>query len=110
MEIKTRNIFITSLTKLIILTLFMSLSCKKNDNYVRGTIIDAGDPTTDGCGWLIEIDNQRYYPINLAEKFKTPAQNIYLSYDKLEEFTTCGFPSSTSPRLQNIKIINIKHR
>ncbi len=35
----------------------LAVSCKKDKDYTRATVIDSGDITADGCGWLLRLED-----------------------------------------------------
>lgn len=70
-------------------------------HYVDAIVKNLGDMTIDGCGWVIEISDSNYRPLNLTEKFKADNLKIKLTYDKMASVSPCGFS-------QPIKEINIK--
>jgi hypothetical protein len=60
---------------LVIISLFFIAltACDKDDNNEKieiGIVKDFGDPSVDGCGWIIEISSKSYKPQNLAEEFE----------------------------------------
>lgn len=66
------------------------ISCSKN-NFVNGTVKDFGEPAADGCGWVIEIGNEIFKPINLDAQFEQDQLPIRLDYQKLNSKANCGF-------------------
>jgi hypothetical protein len=38
----------------------LAVSCKKDKDYTRATVIDSGDITADGCGWLLRMEDGEY--------------------------------------------------
>ena len=38
----------------------LAVSCKKDKDYTRATVIDSGDITADGCGWLLRMPDGKY--------------------------------------------------
>lgn len=85
--------------------IFTSFSCDENDDFIKGDgiIIDAGNPAVDGCGWLIEISNETYKPIELDEQFQENNLEVTLEYKVLDSERSCGW------LLEKYKEINIKN-
>ena len=94
----------------IILLFFIALTaCDKDDHNEKfeiGIIKDLGDPSVDGCGWIIEISSKSYKPQNLAEEFKIDNLKVELKCNKLESKATCGF----SEPIDEIYIEDIKKK
>lgn len=37
--------------------LLLAVSCKKDKDFSRATVIDTGDVTIDGCGWVLRMED-----------------------------------------------------
>ncbi|HWZ14796.1 MAG TPA: hypothetical protein VNW95_06115 [Mucilaginibacter sp.] len=91
-----------------VLPVLTTLSCKKQpinlgDITENATVIDAGSPAADGCGWLIEIDgtNNSYSPTNLPDIYKTANLKVHISYKILSTRFQCGMvATNTFPQIQ----------
>lgn len=73
------------------------------DVTVDATVIDAGSPAADGCGWLIEIDgtNNSYSPTNLPDIYKTANLKVHISYKILSTKFQCGMVATNAfPQIQ----------
>jgi hypothetical protein len=55
------------------------------------TVIDAGEPLADGCGWLIKIDNVTYRPDNLSSYFKINNIQVKIKYTVSDADYVCGW-------------------
>lgn len=100
--------------QLIVLVLLLGVffSCKKEgrNTYkeVNSTVIYAGEPAADGCGWLIRIDNTAnnstnayYSPINLTDDYKKNNLSVIISYSVLNTKFQCGSnPNSGTTQIQ----------
>jgi hypothetical protein len=87
----------TSPIKLILMAVLIfsitALSCKKDKNLLvaDATVIDAGNPAADGCGWMIKIDDTLYSPINLPENYKKTDSKVKIDFYVLTTKYQCGF-------------------
>lgn len=95
---------------IIILTAF---SCGKNENRlpsqkqnVSGMVLYYGEPSVDGCGWLIKIDSVIYSPITLDPTFKKDSLKVILDYDILNSTWNCGWRISGYTQIEIKKIKN----
>lgn len=86
-------------------TLLLLGACQKEELWVDAVILDFGSPAVDGCGFVIQIENQIYYPVNLEEKYQIDGKNVKVQYNTLEEMHTCGF-SHSGAIFQKINIRN----
>lgn len=96
---------------IIAVCLLMGISCKKGDSDVmkaEATIIDWGSPATDGCGWVIRVDDVYYSADYLDEKYKVNNKIVIIEYEFTGEKYKCPF--SFGPYYDIIKIKRIKTR
>lgn len=91
---------------IILIIILLSTNCNKKEGWIAAVIVDSGSPAVDGCGFLIEIGNQVYYPVNLEERYQIDKKRVKVLYVALEEIYTCGFPHSGS-KFQKIDIREI---
>ena len=91
-----------------LLLLTAGARCEKNtekpDTRKAEAIIDYANPATDGCGWLVLINNKPYFPVNLADEYKIDKLKVSVDYQLLDSKYTC-WPGTLIPE---IKIITIK--
>ena len=91
-----------------LLLLTAGAGCEKNteklDTRKAEAIIDYANPATDGCGWLVLINNKPYFPVNLADEYKIDKLKVSVDYQLLDSKYTC-WPGTLIPE---IKIITIK--
>ncbi|PPK99682.1 hypothetical protein [Parapedobacter indicus] len=87
------------------------LGCKKNDDLqaLTGTIVDTGSPALDGCGWLFQVDDTFYYPVNLNEQFQKNGITVSITFKTLNGEHYCFAPSGTPghPKIQ-LRSITLK--
>ena len=70
----------------------------------KGLVLFAGDPSVDGCGWLVQIDTINYSPIILDSEFKKDSLHILVDYELLNSKFKCGW---REPGLSQIEIKKI---
>ncbi|ADQ18084.1 hypothetical protein [Leadbetterella byssophila] len=71
----------------------------------KAVIVFAGDPAVDGCGWLLNIENKLYAPVNLNAKFQVDSLTVSVKYEIQSGTWNCGW---RSPGYQKIDIKEIK--
>ncbi|WP_419802239.1 hypothetical protein [Mucilaginibacter sp.] len=87
-------------------------SCKKQDTvtYTETTamVLYAGNVASDGCGWLLKIDNSNavFSPLNLPNLLKTDSLQVTVSYNLLNTKFNC----STGNNFTQIKINSIRKK
>ncbi len=71
-------------------------------SYVEGTcpistkakVVDLGDPTIDGCGWIISVDIDgvavNFRPDNLPTAFQKDGLVVAIAYRETEDLSPCG--------------------
>ncbi|WKV10741.1 hypothetical protein [Marivirga harenae] len=72
---------------------------------VSALIVFDGSPAVDGCGWLIQIDQEFQAPVNLDSAFMIESLEVVLSYNFLESNRLCGW---RDPGYKEIEILEIK--
>ncbi|GGC36522.1 hypothetical protein GCM10011386_30810 [Parapedobacter defluvii] len=92
----------------LIFTAFIP-GCKKNDNLqtLTGTIVDTGSPALDGCGWLFQVGDTFYHPVNLSEQFQKNGITVTVIFEALNDEYRCGFVPPGTPGHPKIKIRSI---
>ncbi len=89
----------------------MAFSCEKNSQpefqKSTGLILYYGDPSVDGCGWIIKMDTISYSPINLNTDYQIDSIHVVVKYQILNSTWNCGW---REPGYQQIKIIDIKRK
>ena len=92
-----------------LLTLVAS-SCNKDRNYTRATVLDSGDVTKDGCGYLLRLeDGREEKPEALPSAFQHDGIEVLVKYSSTGVLDTCEF---AAPRkfFELVKIEDIKRR
>lgn len=107
---KNQTIFRPSYLLLMALISFYFISsCKKEEQGVDAIVLHFGSPAADGCGFLLEIGGNIYFPVNLDEKYQVDKKEVKLRYSILDDMHTCGFPSS-GLKYQKVSIKEIRDR
>ena len=48
--------------------------------WTDATVVFMGAPEVDGCGWLMLIEEEYYYPVNLADEYKIDSLVVQIKY------------------------------
>jgi hypothetical protein len=98
----------TIITLTFLSCFFILMSCEPDESSFdyEGIVIWAGEPASDGCGWLININDSTYSPINLGSSYQIDSLNIFLSFNKLDTRNHCGW---RQPGYAEIEITKIKN-
>ncbi len=88
-------------TKIFYLLAFFSIlvsSCKKpDDGFVNAMVIDSGDITTHGCGYLIRFDDgTEQKPYQLLSAYQHNGLTVKVKYHQSEIMDTCRYSSPFS--------------
>lgn len=94
---------------MVLIASTLNIGCSKEEHWLDAVILDLGSPAVDGCGFVLEIKDQIYYPVNLEEKYQIGGKTVKVRYSVLEETYTCGFPHSEI-KYQKINIKEIRDR
>jgi hypothetical protein len=91
----------------VLLFALMGAGCEKEMDIqkAQGLILDSGDPSVDGCGWVIQINAIIYSPLKLDTEFQKDSLKINIEYRVLTTKTTCG--GWQNPEYSKIEIIKI---
>ena len=86
---------ILKLIPLILLIIPLVIGCSKEHTSdvedVDGILLFYGRPATDGCGWIVKINEIEYSPINLDPNYNKDSTAVTLSYDTLQTTWHCGW-------------------
>jgi hypothetical protein len=93
---------ITPINKLLVITISCLLSasyigCKKDNNIKSdktGTVINYGNPSADGCGWVIRVDQVDYKPENLDKTYEVNNLKVNIDYNLLKSSYQCGLAAN----------------
>ena len=90
------------------LVIIAAFSCNKDEpvqlNSQQGLVLYFGDPAVDGCGWLIEIGEEKYSPVNLKSEFQIDSLGVIVEFKILSSEWNCGW---REPGYRQIEILNI---
>ena len=95
---------------LILLSFIMSCSKEAFDNNgldgleAYATIVDAGVGAADGCGWMLQINDEYVHPENLPIEFQENGLDVYICYSLRNDSFYCGIAAIP---YQSIDILNI---
>ena len=98
---------ITGYLTIITFMLFLGVSCNNDsENVLTGVgIISFADPAVDGCGWIINIEDESFHLINLSEDFQIDGASVNLKYKIQSTSWTC--PSRGILKMRQIEIIDM---
>lgn len=70
------------------------------------TIIHSGRIESNGCGWLVEMGGELYFPREpLPSEFQENGRSVTIEYEKTEFLRACGFSSMEYPEIAVFQII-----
>lgn len=82
-------------TLLLFLACMCLYTCKKEYS-ATATILDEGNIASDGCGWMIKVNNKIYHPDNLPEQYKVNNLNVSIKYRLLNYHWSCGLTPASA--------------
>jgi hypothetical protein len=87
----------------------MGAGCEKkeeqdNIQIKQGLVLNYGDPSVDGCGWVIQINEIIYSPLKLDAEFQKDSLKINIEYRVLNATATCGWYNPGYSKIEIIKI------
>jgi hypothetical protein len=83
-------------------------ACNKDRNYTRAVVLDSGDITQDGCGYLLRLeDGREEKPQYLPAAYQHNGLKVLVKYRSTGILDTCEF---TAPRrfFELVQIDDIK--
>lgn len=96
-------------TLALVAALFFSVSCNKDKDMVEATIVDTGDITNEGCGYLMQLKDQALLqPQYLPSAYQHDGMRIKVKYTHTGIQDTCDFGTVIYDlvSIQDIKKIN----
>lgn len=85
----------------------LAVSCKKDKDLLRATVIDTGDIAKGGCGYLLQLtddaDRKEVRPKYLPSAYQHPGMKVKVKYDADGEGGVCD----THPTKKFIEIVDI---
>jgi hypothetical protein len=70
----------------------------------KAIVLFEGDPSVDGCGWLLSVNNKLYYPVNLQAAYHVDSLRVSVKYEVKTGTWTCGW---RTPGYEKIEITQI---
>lgn len=80
-------------------------SCNGGIGYKDAVIIYTGPVATDGCDWVVSIDDKHYHPDNLGDGFKQNETSVKICYELTADKFHCGVTGAGMPV---IKVLAMK--
>lgn len=72
--------------------LFFAVSCNKDKDMVEATIVDTGDITNVGCGYLLQLEDQAIVqPQYLPSAYQHGGLKVKVKYTHTGIIDTCAF-------------------
>ena len=87
----------------LIFSIIFLISCSKEKS-VNGIVRDYGPIEVDGCGWVIQVGNDIFHPVNLDDQYKVDSLEIQFDFKKLGSEFYCGLLPTP---YEEIKILSI---
>jgi len=79
--------------------------CPDKNTYTNATIIFTGPVATDGCDWLIKIDDTHtYHPDVLNAAFQQDQLMVKISYELTSDKFICGIAATQIPVIHVLDI------
>jgi hypothetical protein len=79
-------------TLALLAMLFLSVSCSKDKDMVDATIVDTGDITNIGCGYLLQLEDQAIVqPQYLPSAYQHGGMKVKVKYTHTGVQDTCDF-------------------
>lgn len=68
----------------------IAAGCKQDRNLTKATIVDTGDIASEGCGYILELDEggTKLRPRNLPSNFQHGGLKVKVKYDRDPSHTT----------------------
>lgn len=68
----------------------IAISCKKDKNYTSATIVDTGDISINGCGYLIRLgDGREEKPLYLPSAYQHDGLKVLVRFHNTGIMDTC---------------------
>lgn len=78
----------------LLLIAFAAYSCNKDKNMVDATVVDSGDITYEGCGYLLQLnDSALLKPLYLPGAYQHGGLKVEIEYHHTGIKDTCKFGS-----------------
>lgn len=77
---------------LVTLALLTAVSCKKDYDYVDAKVVDTGDITNEGCGYLLELEDKALVQPNyLPSAYQHGGMLVKVKYTHTGVQDTCDY-------------------
>lgn len=88
-----------------VLIALVAVSCNKDKNLEKATVVDSGDLASGGCGYLLKLDGQEVLlrPSNLPTAYMHDGYRVKIKFDKDGGGEVC----SIYPAYEFIEIIQL---
>jgi len=75
------------------------------DVWTPAWVINMGAPEVDGCGWMIQIGDEYFYPVNLEDEYRVEVLPVKIryTYDPVEY--RCGLSGKRYPSIRITQIV-----
>lgn len=89
----------------LLLALVAVVSCNKDKNLVKATVVDTGDLASGGCGYLLKLEGEDkpVRPNNLPTAYMHDGYKVKVKFDRDGEGGVC----SVYPKYEFIEIIQL---
>ena len=68
----------------------LAVSCKKDKDYSKATVLDTGDITADGCGWVLRMEDGKFEkPDYLPSAFQHDNFKVKVKFHSSGILDTC---------------------
>ena len=83
----------------------VAVSCNRNKNLLKATVVDTGDIALDGCGYLLKVEGEERLlrPSNLPTAYMHDGYKVKVKYDSDGGGEVC----SVYPKFDFIEIIQL---
>ncbi|MBX7182047.1 MAG: hypothetical protein K1X82_08045 [Bacteroidia bacterium] len=88
---------------IVLFSLSVISSCKKNETTYSALVRYSGDIAVDGCGWVLDLETGTCHPTNLDADFQQDSLLVEISYKEISGTFNCGFGTS----LKQIELLSI---
>jgi hypothetical protein len=79
-------------TLVLLAALFLATSCNKDKDMVEAIIVDTGDITNEGCGYLLQLEDQALIqPSYLPSAYQHGGMKVKVKYSHTGVQDTCDF-------------------
>lgn len=86
-------------------------SCTKENDTVQATILNTGDITAEGCGYLLVLeDSGLVKPEYLPSAYQHGGMKVDVSYEHLGIMDTCDYGSKIYDRAHILSIKQVRER